>query len=195
MTDDELSAILKIWQVVPAPPSLEARVLGSRPRLALSPWRWTAGAVAAAAMIGLGAWILYDRHPAEVPAHQRSQPNAAEMKKDAIPPPVVSMPGRERELGVPPIRIDAKAAASRLLNSPPLIYPKAAKEAGIQGTVRLQIVIGKDGHVMEAMVISGDPLLAPAAVQVVNGQLYRPTLLNGQPIELVTEVEFNFKPL
>jgi protein TonB len=100
---------------------------------------------------------------------------------------------REKELGVPPIKVDAEAAASRLLHSPQLVYPKAATEGGIHGKVRLQILIGKDGRVVEAMVISGDPRLAPAAVQVVNGQLYRPTLLNGQPIELLTEIEFNFK--
>jgi protein TonB len=91
------------------------------------------------------------------------------------------------------VRIDARTAASKLLQSPPVVYPEAARAAGIQGTVNMQIVIGKDGHVVETMVISGDPRLAPAAIAAVNGRVYRSTLLNGQPVELVTEVEVNFK--
>ena len=192
MTDDELSAILKQWKVAPAPPGLEARVFTQRRRPGRSLWKWAASAAAAAIVVLLGVW-----RAVEVPTPQPGQPNAPAAKarpnQEAARTPVVSMPGQARSSGVPPVRIDAGTAARKLLQSPPVVYPEAARAAGIQGTVKLQIVIGKDGRVGEAMVISGNPLLAPAAIAAVNGRLYRSTLLNGQPVELVTEVEVNFK--
>jgi TonB family protein len=197
MTDDELSAILKKWRVAPAPPSLETRVFSRRPRPARSSLGWAAGAVAATVAIGLGVLVMHDRRPPEAPAPRPSQPNAADVNKEArnpaSRPPVLSGPGRGSPSGVPPLKIDAKAADGKLLESPPVVYPEAARAAGIQGTVKLQVVIGKDGRVAEAMVISGNPLLAPAAIEAVNRRLYRSTLLNGQPVELVTEVELNFR--
>ncbi|HXB74593.1 MAG TPA: TonB family protein [Candidatus Acidoferrales bacterium] len=201
MTDDELSAILKRWKVAPAPPSLETRVFSRRPQAARRSLGWAAGAVAATVAIGLGVWIMHDRRPPDAPAPKPSQPHPADVNKEANKdarnpasrPPVLSVPGRARDSGVPPLKIDAKAADGKLLESPPAVYPEAARAAGIQGTVKLQVVIGKDGRVVEAMVISGNQLLAPAAIEAVNRRLYRSTLLNGQPVELVTEVEVNFR--
>ena len=192
MTDDELSAILKKWRVAPAPPNLEARVFSARPRLVRNRWRWTTGAVAATLLIGIGLWTLNERRKPETPAPPPSQPHAADSQQGEVARPRVTLPGRGREAGVPPVRIPPALAAGKLLEAPPAVYPPAARAAGIEGTVKMQIVIGKDGHVAETMVISGDPRLAPAAIEAVNRRVYRSTLLNGEPVELVTEVEVNF---
>jgi TonB family protein len=71
-------------------------------------------------------------------------------------------------------------------------YPKEAKEAGITGTVTLNATIGTDGQVKEVHAISGDALLAQAAVEAVRQWRYRPTMLNGQPVETQTQVVVNF---
>lgn len=190
MTDDELSAILKQWQMPPAPASLEARVFRARAKPGPRWWKWSA---AAALLCGLGLWSIHNRRLAETLAPTPGQPNAADVRQGSSGALGVARVGQERDTSVPPVRVDAKLAASKLLQAPEAVYPPAAKAAGIQGTVKLQIVIGKDGRVVEAMVMSGNPLLAPAAIEAVNRWLYRSTLLNGQPVELVTEVEVNFR--
>lgn len=71
-------------------------------------------------------------------------------------------------------------------------YPPAARAARIQGVVLLQTLIDKTGQVVETSVVSGHPLLNDAAVQAVKQWKYRPTLLNGQPIDTITTVTVNF---
>ena len=72
------------------------------------------------------------------------------------------------------------------------VYPPLAKQARIQGVVILEAVIGKDGSVNEIKVISGHPLLQQAAIDAVSQWKYKPTLLNGEPVEVVTTVTVNF---
>jgi TonB family protein len=72
------------------------------------------------------------------------------------------------------------------------VYPPAAKRAGIQGVVRLDAVIGKDGRVVNVKLISGNRFLGGAAKQAVMKWIYTPTLLNAQPIEVVMEVDVPF---
>jgi TonB family protein len=71
-------------------------------------------------------------------------------------------------------------------------YPKIAKQTGAKGTVTLNATIGKDGNVKSVKVISGHPMLAGAAAEAVKQWRYRPTLLNGQPVEAETQVLVNF---
>jgi len=71
-------------------------------------------------------------------------------------------------------------------------YPKEAKEAGIKGTVTLVASIGTDGLVKQILVTSGDPLLTQAAEEAVRQWRYKPTMLNGQPVETQTQVRINF---
>lgn len=54
------------------------------------------------------------------------------------------------------------------------------------------MVVATDGRVEDVRVLSGDPTLADAAVAAVKKWRYRPTLLNGQPVEVVTEIDVNF---
>jgi len=72
------------------------------------------------------------------------------------------------------------------------VYPLEAKEARIQGVVVLEVVIGKDGLVSEVRIITGHPTLQQAAVDSVRQWQYKPTLLNGEPVEVVSTVTVNF---
>jgi protein TonB len=71
-------------------------------------------------------------------------------------------------------------------------YPPLAKMARIQGTVLLEAIIGKDGTVQELKVLNGHPLLARAALDAVQSWRYQPTLLNGEPVEVLTEITVRF---
>ena len=72
------------------------------------------------------------------------------------------------------------------------VYPPLA-EARIRGVVRLSVVIGADGRVENVGVVSGHPLLVPAAVEAVRQWIYQPTLLNGRPVQVITTVDVNFE--
>jgi protein TonB len=72
------------------------------------------------------------------------------------------------------------------------LYPPLATQARIQGVVRFNIVIGKDGRVSNVQLVSGHPLLVAAATDALRQWVYKPTLLNGEPVEVVTQVEVNF---
>jgi TonB family protein len=92
----------------------------------------------------------------------------------------------------PPIHLSREAAAGSVVDKTAPAYPPEAKAGRLQGVVSLAVRIGKDGHVTSATVISGDPLLAQAALEAVRQWLYRPTLLNGTPVEVETQVDVNF---
>jgi len=71
-------------------------------------------------------------------------------------------------------------------------YPEEAREDRIQGTVVLHALISKEGDVIGLWAVSGDPLLVKAAIKVVKQWKYKPYLLNGQAVEVYTEVLVNF---
>jgi protein TonB len=72
-------------------------------------------------------------------------------------------------------------------------YPKLARESGASGVVELTATVGADGHVKAVKVVRGHPLLRQAAVDAVKQWIYRPTMLNGSPVETQTQVLLNFK--
>lgn len=71
-------------------------------------------------------------------------------------------------------------------------YPADARDQRIQGEVRLQVTVDREGNVANIQVISGHPSLAPAAIEAVKQWKYRPYLLNGNPIEVLSQVVVNF---
>ncbi|MHB8411337.1 MAG: energy transducer TonB [Candidatus Acidiferrales bacterium] len=71
-------------------------------------------------------------------------------------------------------------------------YPQLAVSAGISGTVQLRAIIGRDGRVRSVEVLSGSPLLTHAAVAAVRRWRYRPTLLNGDAVEVQTLITVRF---
>jgi len=80
----------------------------------------------------------------------------------------------------------------QLVNKTNPASPPLARQVRIQGTVKLEGVIGKDGTVQELKVVSGHPLLIQAALDAVRNWRYRPTMLNGQPVEVITTIDVNF---
>jgi periplasmic protein TonB len=72
-------------------------------------------------------------------------------------------------------------------------YPPLARQAHIQGLVVLAAIIDKDGNIQNLQVVSGHPMLAPAAIEAVKQWRYKPFLLNGQPLEVETTVNVMFQ--
>jgi len=71
-------------------------------------------------------------------------------------------------------------------------YPQLARQARIQGTVVLRAVISREGRIENLQVLSGHPLLVPAALDAVRQWRYRPYSLNDQPVEVETQITVNF---
>jgi TonB family protein len=82
----------------------------------------------------------------------------------------------------------------KLLYSPEPLYPPLAQQARIQGTVRLEVLIAADGAVKQVRLISAHPMLAGAVLEAVKKWRYRPTLLDGEPVEVLTQVEVRLPP-
>jgi peptidyl-prolyl cis-trans isomerase A (cyclophilin A) len=72
------------------------------------------------------------------------------------------------------------------------IYPVDAKRAGVQGTVVLEAIIGKDGTIRNLNVVSGPDMLQQAAIDAVHSWRYRPYMLNGEPVEVRTKINVVF---
>jgi len=71
-------------------------------------------------------------------------------------------------------------------------YPVLAKSARIQGDVVLKAIIDREGNIQDLQLMSGHPMLAPAAIEAVKQWRYRPYLLNGQPVEVETTITVIF---
>lgn len=90
------------------------------------------------------------------------------------------------------IRVGGNVQAMNLINKVVPAYPPLAKQGRIQGTVRFTAYIAKDGHIENLELVSGHPLLAEAAQEAVKQWVYKPTLLNGDPVAVVTQIDVNF---
>jgi protein TonB len=100
------------------------------------------------------------------------------------PPPQAATPKR--------IRVGGQVEKAKGIFQPTPEYPPLAKMARIQGTVRLEAIISRDGTIQDLKVLSGHPLLVKAALEAVQRWRYQPTLLNGEPVEVITEIDVNF---
>jgi TonB family protein len=92
------------------------------------------------------------------------------------------------------VRIGGEVQAPKILEKVPPVYPEKAKAAGIDGTVILHAIISMDGNPLSLRVMNNqiDPDLARAAVEAVSKWRYKPTLLNGEPVEVDTTIKVNF---
>ena len=110
----------------------------------------------------------------------------------AAPPP--PPPVKEAPKPVVPqrIRVGGNVQAARLVRQPKPVYPPLARQARIQGTVRFNAIIGRDGTIQNLQLVNGHPLLVPSAQDAVKQWVYQPTLLNGEPVEVITIIDVNF---
>jgi periplasmic protein TonB len=90
------------------------------------------------------------------------------------------------------VRVSAGVTSGLLVRRVQPNYPPLARQARIQGTVVLHAVISKDGSIENLTLVSGHPMLAPSAIDAVKQWKYKPYLLNGEPVEVDTEVQVNF---
>jgi len=89
-------------------------------------------------------------------------------------------------------RVGGAVQAAKLVNRVQPIYPPLARQTRISGTVRLHAIIAKNGSVEQLTVESGHPLLVQSALDAVRQWRYQPTLLNGEPVEVDTEIDVIF---
>ena len=87
-----------------------------------------------------------------------------------------------------------KVQPAQLISKKDPEYPQIARQSGAQGEVILTATIGLDGRVKNLKVESGHPLLRNAAIAAVKQWVYRPTLLNGKPVESESRISLNFVP-
>jgi TonB family protein len=90
------------------------------------------------------------------------------------------------------IRVGPNIQERKLIQRVPPVYPPLARQARISGVVRFDAIIGRDGRVSNLQLISGHPLLVQPAQDAVQQWVYEPTLLNGQPVEIVTTIDVRF---
>lgn len=90
------------------------------------------------------------------------------------------------------VRVSSGVSQGLLVNKVAPVYPVEARQVHIPGTVILQARIDKEGNVVSLELISGHPMLAPAAIEAVRQWKYRPYLLNGNAVEVETQVQVNF---
>jgi periplasmic protein TonB len=141
------------------------------------------------------------------------------IKEDEAPPPIAStgvvggvpggMPGGQlggviggiinsTPVAVPKVATPTRVRVSQGVTQGLVIrriqpaYPPLARQARIQGQVVLQAVISKDGSIENLRLISGHPMLAPSALEAVKQWRYKPYFLNGEPVEVETQITVNF---
>jgi periplasmic protein TonB len=90
------------------------------------------------------------------------------------------------------VRVSQGVTQGLLLRKVQPNYPPLARQARIQGSVLLQAEISKDGSIENLHLISGHPMLAPAAIEAVKQWKYRPYILNGEPVEVDTQITVIF---
>jgi len=94
--------------------------------------------------------------------------------------------------GTERIRVGGDVQRAKLVSQPLPVYPPEAKDARISGHVVFNVIVGKDGTVHDVSLVSGHPLLVAPAKDAVKQWVYQPTLLNGEPVEVVTQVDVTF---
>jgi protein TonB len=90
------------------------------------------------------------------------------------------------------VKIGGQVAEANLIRRVQPVYPPLAKSARVSGTVEFTAVISKEGNIENLQLVRGHPLLVNAAKEAVLQWKYRPTMLNGSPVEVVTDIIVNF---
>jgi len=102
-------------------------------------------------------------------------------------------PQASKPVQLQPIRVGGHVIAAKLVYRLKPDYPQLAKLTRTQGDVEFEAIIGKDGSIEQLKVVRGHPLLVKAAFDAVQQWRYQPTLLNGEPVEVVTDITVTFK--
>lgn len=155
--------------------------------------------------------VIFEEQPASVPAFDPGLyvhgalegPSAVRAgiaaHAAAVAPPPPAEARRTAEAPKPPaerpaarVRMGGDVQAAKILNRVIPAYPPLARQARIAGVVELMGIISRDGRIQQLRVVSGHPLLVPAALEAVRQWTYRPTLLNGEPVEVIAPITVHF---
>ena len=98
----------------------------------------------------------------------------------------------EKRKAEAPLRVGGVVAEANVIHRVQPLYPALARSARVQGTVEFTAVISKAGRVEKLMLLHGHPLLVNAARDAILQWQYRPTRLNGEPVEVLTNITVNF---
>ncbi len=90
------------------------------------------------------------------------------------------------------IHVGGQVQQANLISQVRPVYPPEAKAARVQGAVQFEATIGPDGRVENLVALSGPPLLVSAALESAKQWVYKPTLLNGNPVRVITTITINF---
>lgn len=101
--------------------------------------------------------------------------------------PVSSTPGPAG-----PVRVSMGVQEAKILRRVLPVYPALARQLRVSGVVHLVGIIGRDGTIRNLQLINGHPLLSPAAIEAVRQWVYRPTLLSGEPVEVIAPIDVVF---
>jgi periplasmic protein TonB len=115
-----------------------------------------------------------------------SVPSAAPPPPPPPPPPVKKVETVQR------LKVGGNVQGAMILKKTQPIYPPLAKSARVSGVVHLAAVIAKDGTIQELHAVGGPALLVQAAMDAVRTWVYRPTMLNGEPVVVETTIDVNF---
>jgi periplasmic protein TonB len=105
--------------------------------------------------------------------------------------PAAETPGKTDHPVPRHVRLGSTVAAQLVYSIYPQ-YPKEAKKKHLEGKVRIRFVVDADGSVKDPQAVSGNPILAKAAIEAVRQWRYRPTLLNDEPVAVNGELEMRF---
>ena len=139
-------------------------------------------AIVTGSLSGIGAGVL----------------GATGLNTNLIPGSILASPQPPAPLPVPPpprpapMRTGGLVQESRLIHKVMPEYPRIALQARVSGTVALDIQVDEEGNVVGVKVLSGHPLLIEEAVRVVKLWKYSPTLLNGEPVPVISSVHVIF---
>jgi protein TonB len=109
-----------------------------------------------------------------------------------VPLPAILPPSTKGGAVQQQVRVESSVEAANLIKKVIPIYPQIARSSRIQGAVRFTAHIGKDGRILNLKFMSGPPVLVDSATAAVKQWVYRPTLLDGAPVEVITQIEVNF---
>jgi protein TonB len=107
---------------------------------------------------------------------------------------VESAPAAMPKISAPQsLRVSQGVVEGLLIKKVPPVYPRQAIQMHVQGAVQLQAMIDRQGRISSVKVLRGDATLAKAAVDAVNQWRYKPYFLDGQPVDIQTQITVNFK--
>jgi len=107
-----------------------------------------------------------------------------------VEPPHISQPAQQEKR---PLKLSEGVLQAQLVSRIEPRYPPLALQTRQEGTVVLHAIISRDGRINAVEVVSGSPLFLQAALDAVRQWRYRPTLLNGEPVEVETTITVMFR--